>query len=353
MRLAIWGLGVILLLAALLRILSGVPAVQDRIIERALSRAIATDPYTKFDGDGLKVVFCGTSSPIASAKRAQTCTAIIAGEKFFLVDAGTGSWRVVQQAGLPGDRLEAIFLTHFHSDHIGDLSEANLGSWVLGRPAPLAVYGPEGVASVVDGVNAAFALDNSYRTAHHGKAIAPPRTAGLTPVTFNAETATPIYNEHGLVVTAFRVDHEPADPSVAYRFDYQGRSVFVSGDTSYIAALANAARDVDLLIHEAQANHIVAKMQAAAANAGRANLAKILSDIPDYHTTPVEVAQLANDAGADWLVMNHLTPPPDNPILKRAFLRGVKDVRPSGVKLAEDGMTVSLPADGGVHFSKN
>src|SRR3546814_11723674 len=56
----------------------------------------------------------------------------------------------------------------FHSDHIGDLGEFNLQTWGAGRPTPLQVYGPEGVARVVTGFQEAYALDAGYRTAHHG-----------------------------------------------------------------------------------------------------------------------------------------------------------------------------------------
>ena len=350
MRLIKYGAVVSLLTVVVFAAASRTPFVQDRLFNRALSNALKVDDQQLFNGDGLKVFFCGTSSPIISVNRAQACTAVIAGEKFFLVDVGTGSWEVIQSNGFPADRLGGIFLTHFHSDHIGDLGEANLGSWVLGRNKPLDIYGPEGVDKVVDGLNEAFAFDNAYRTAHHGKAIAPIRSEGLKARSFQAQPSVTVYDEDGLRVSAFLVDHAPADPSVGYRFEYEGRSVVISGDTAYSENLVANSKGADLLIHEAQANELVKEMQAAAAKAGRANLAKILSDIPSYHTSPVDAAEAANAAEAQWLVLTHLTPPPDNAITKRMFMRGVKKVRPRNVKLAEDGMLVMLPQHGGIAF---
>ncbi|MFN3960519.1 MAG: MBL fold metallo-hydrolase [Parvularculaceae bacterium] len=328
------------------------PAIEDRLFGAALEKAMNAPGARVFGDDGLKVFFCGTGSPLPSARRAQTCTAVIAGERFFLVDAGTGSFENVQAASIPAGRLAAVLLTHFHSDHIGDLSEVNLGSWVTARPAPLAVYGPAGVERVVAGENEAFALDADYRIAHHGKAVAPLRSQGMVARAFDGSAPVVVLDENGLKITAFPVKHDPVDPAVGYRFDYQGRSVVISGDTAYSESLVAAAKGADILIHEAQANHMVAKMQRAAAAAGNATLAQIFADIPDYHTTPEEAARAANEAGAVWLILSHLTPAPDNPVARRLFMRGVKKVRPSNVKIAEDRLFIELPEAGGIEFGK-
>lgn len=339
-----------LMIAAIVAI--RMPAVEDKLFDQALQTAMNGPGAKLFDGDGLKVFFCGTGSPLPSKARAQTCTAVIAGDRFYLVDVGSGSFETIQAAGIPASRLGAIFLTHFHSDHIGDLSEANLGSWVTARPAPLAVYGPAGIERVVAGENEAFALDADYRIAHHGKGVAPLRSKGMVARAFDGTAPVVVLDDDGLKVTAFPVKHDPVDAAVGYRFDYRGRSVAISGDTAYSESLISAAKGADVLIHEAQANHMVAKMQRAAAAAGAATTAQIFADIPSYHTTPEEAARAANEAGADWLILTHLTPAPDNPIARRIFMRGVSEVRDSGVKIAEDAMLVSLPEPGGVLFDK-
>lgn len=328
------------------------PAVEDGMLGGALADLMSPRAAALFSDDGLNVFFCGTGSPLPSIERAQNCTAVFAGGRFFLVDAGTGSWETIAATGIPGGKLQGIFLTHLHSDHIGDLSEANLGSWVGGREEKLSVYGQAGVERVVAGENEALAIDRSYRTAHHGEAIAPTATAGMVAVPFDSAAPVVVFEADGLKVTAFPVKHFPVVGAVGYRFDYMDRSVVVSGDTAYSESLIENAKDADLLIHEAQANHIVAKMQAAAEKAGNRNTAQIFADIPSYHTTPEEAARAANEAEADWLVLSHLTPAPDNPVMKRIFMRGVSKVRPAGVKLAEDGMAVFMPAEGGVEFAR-
>jgi ribonuclease Z len=146
-------------------------------------------------------------------------------------------------------------------------------------------------------------------------------------------------------VTAFRVTHDPVRPAVGYRFDYRGRSVVVSGDTVKDPNLIAVARGVDVLMHEAQAQHLVAEIGAVAAAVGRPRAAKIMADIPTYHTSPVEAAEVANEAGVRLLVLYHLTPPPPNRLLEWVFVRGVTAVRPrSGWMVADDGLLVELQA---------
>lgn len=169
---------------------------------------------------------------------------------------------------------------------------------------------------------------------------------------FDGSAPVIVHAADGLKVTAFPVKHDPVRPAVGYRFDYRGRSVVISGDTAYSESLIEAARGADLLIHEAQANHMVARMQATATRAVNDRTARIFADIPSYHTSPEDAARAANVAGAEWLLLSHLTPAPDNPIAKRIFMRGVSKVRSSNARLAEDGMAVLLPVNGGAEFTR-
>ena len=89
------------------------------------------------DFDGLKITLCGTSSPLPAPGRAQACVAVETPEHLYLIDAGSGSAATANLAGIPTAKLRAILLTHFHSDHISDIGDFNLNSWVAGRPAPL------------------------------------------------------------------------------------------------------------------------------------------------------------------------------------------------------------------------
>ena len=317
----------------------------DAQIERNLTRVQTGLP----DEPGLHVVLCGTGSPIADASRAAACTAVLAAGQLYLVDVGPGAWESADLANLPLARLSGVLLTHFHSDHIGDLGEAITGSWIAGRAQPLDVYGPAGTAGVVRGFVDAYARDADARSRHHGEQAMPRAAAGAIAHEIALDTDDPalpsavVVDRDGLRITAFAVDHAPVRPAVGYRFDYAGRSVVVSGDTKKSAGVAKHASGADLLVHEALLPEAAMRASAVAARIGNARLAKLASDIPGYHTAPVEAAELAQAAGAKKLVLTHLVPGPNNFVARRLFLRGVGAAYGGEVVLGEDGMRFDLP----------
>ncbi len=344
-RRAFWWIGgavvaVAVVGAGLLRL----PAVQDAIVRRVVMHAVGASADELFQDDALRVLLCGTSAPLPHPSRAKACVAVFAAGRFWIVDTGPESWNELALRRVDGKRIGAVLYTHFHSDHIAELGEFNLQTWVAGRPEPLRVFGPPGVERVVAGFQEAYALDTGYRIAHHGADFLPEAIGRMHAIAVDA-TAAPavVLDENGLKITAFPVDHRPVVPAYGYRFDYRGRSVVVSGDTAKSPSLVAAARGADVLVHEAQANHLIKMIEDAATAVGRPRIAKIMHDIPSYHTTPVEAAQVANEAGVDLLVLYHLNPPPPNAMAERVFLRGVADVRPKGVVLGDDGTLVELP----------
>lgn len=318
--------------------------LQDRVLTRAISGLVSAD-IEPFGEDRLDIFFCGTASPMG-AGQAQQCIAVLAGDHFFIVDSGARSTQNVTNAGLPVERLDGVLLTHFHSDHIASLGELHLASWVRGRPQQLSVYGGPGIEQVVDGFNMAYGQDYTYRTDHHGEDYVPSATAGLTAVKIEApETGMKVIFEEGdLKISIFKVVHEPIRPAYGYRFDYRGRSVVISGDTSKTASVTAAARDADVLVHEVLQPHLVRLTATALQNGALADLAKVLIDTLDYHTTPIEAAEVANDANAELLVFTHYAPVPRNALMREIFMRGVDDVREDGLLMAVDGTHIILPA---------
>ena len=341
------GIGLAVLLAI---VAAAIPTVQDRLVAFFVARQVAADPAA-LKADGIRVILCGIAPP-APSPHARSCAAVVVGGRIFIVDAGTGSANNLDQWHFPMGRISAVLLTHFHSDHIGDLGEFRRLSWTAGRSAPLPVFGPDGVDTVVDGFNLAFAQDDEYRVALNGGALA---AAPLMARPFGLADAADrrahrarrvILDDGGLRITAFQVDHEPVYPAVGYRFDYKGRSVVFSGDTKPSPNLVAVARGADLLVHEAQSDELLAAVVHGLAEAGKINLAAQMRPIAKYHTTPRQAAQIANDAHARMLVFDHLGPiPPDNPLTRSIFLRGVATVRSADRwRLGAEGMVIDLPA---------
>lgn len=290
---------------------------------------------------GLHVLLCGTGSPMPDANRAGACIAVAAAGQVILLDAGPGSWRALQVANWPTGSLAAVFLSHYHSDHIGGLGEAITQSWIAGRAQPLMVHGPGAVDAVVKGFNAAYAPDASYRTAHHTPELMPPAAAPAAPRGF----ATPetgkvavVFERNGLKVSAFRVSHDPATPAVGYKVEFAGRSLVYSGDTAYDAAIAKHAAGADLLLHDTLEKNLIGMASANLERQGRTRQARMIRDTLTYHASPAEVARTAAEAKVETLVLFHCVPPPNGP-LEAAFTRGLAEIFGGRIVIARDGMT--------------
>lgn len=318
-------------------------ALLGRVVDQRAGRdMVATLP------DGLSVALCGTGSPFPDATRAGPCSVVIAGRHVFVVDAGEGGARNITLMGIPPGRIEALLLTHFHSDHTDGIGPMMLLRWTgSAATRPLPVHGPAGVEAVIAGYDAAYKTDNGYRTAHHGAAIAPPSGAGATALPFalpRRGQSIVVMERDGLKVTAFQVNHGPVKPAVGYRFDYKGRSIVFSGDTAPSLSLVSAARGADLLVHEALQPRLVQVLTRALAAKGLGNTAQITRDILNYHTTPEQAADAAKAADVRELLLNHVVPPIPLRFAYPAFLGNAAQHFSGPITIGEDGMVLILPA---------
>jgi len=335
-----------LALLVLVAAATGCETVANGLLDRGARQALTTNRSSLLTDGNLNVVLCGTGSPLATEGRAAACTAVLAGGHFFIVDVGQGALRNLGVWQLPLDRLDGLLLTHFHSDHIAEVGEAVTQSWIAGRKDALPVYGPTGVDRVVAGFQEAYALDRSYRVAHHGADAMPPGSGMLAARTVTLpgpDDVAVVFEADGLKVTAFRVDHTPIEPAYGYRFDYGGRSVVISGDTKRVENLVRHAKGASVLVQEALAGHMIERVSRLAKEVGNPRLGKLSADILDYHTTPKEAVEMARDAGVQLLVMTHLVPAPRNRLMAWMFLRGTDGIWDGEVVLGEDGMHIALP----------
>ncbi len=318
-------------------------ALMQRVIEQNMTGdAIAALP------DGLHVGLCGAGAPMPAPDRGGPCVVVIAGKRLFLIDSGTGGVRTLARMGFNAGRIEAVLLTHFHSDHIDGLGEMMLQRWVNGAHTdPLPVHGPEGVERVVAGFNEAYALDQGYRVAHHGAATVPPSGFGGVAVPFALADGEAIVIDDGdLKITAFSVDHAPIEPAVGYRVTYKGRTAVISGDTKSIPAVEAQAEGADLLVHEALSPKLVGMIRDAAKRGGRAKIAKIMDDILNYHTTPEEAAAIARRAKVKALLLYHIVPPLPLSALEGPFLGKAREAFGGPLYVGRDGDLISMPAGG-------
>lgn len=319
------------------------------LMQRTLTQNMGGDPLGALP-DGLHVGLCGAGSPMPSAERGGPCVAVIAGKRVIVIDAGGGAARTLARMGFAPGRIERVLLTHFHSDHIDGLGELMLQRWAGGgTSAPIPVHGPLGVEGVVEGFNAAYAQDKQYRIAHHGPEVVPPGGFGgaAVPLALEAGRSTTVVDDNDLTITAFAVDHTPVEPAVGYRITYRGRTAVISGDTKASAAVEAAARGADLLVHEALSPKLVGMIETAAKTAGRENIAAIMHDIVDYHTSPEEAASIAARARVKMLLLYHIVPPLPLSALEGPFLGRAREIYKGTLHVGRDGDLVTMPSQSG------
>ena len=312
------------------------PFVQDFALDRGAGLIAQQGARSLPEVDGLRVYVCGSASPLGVTDQAQACVAVLTEEHFYIVDTGSGSMSNLSRGRLPMDRLQGILLTHFHSDHIAEIYEVNLSSWVMGRPEPLIVYGPKGVGRITKAVNDGYKLDRSYRVAHHGEALLNPALGVLDKSTIKPGI---VFEEGDLKVTAYVATHNPIEPAVGYRFDYKGRSVVISGDSIVTEETEKITDGVDLLLHDALSLPVVSTLAGATGEAGLDRISKIMLDVMDYHASAASLVELNQSVDIGMVAFYHLVPNPANLLVKKIFERDL----PSNFLLAEDGIWFELP----------
>jgi ribonuclease Z len=315
------------------------------VAKRVVAGRLAADLLNTLP-DGLHVGVCGAGSPFPDDRRSGPCTTVVAGKRLFVFDAGSGSARNIGKLGFVHGRIEAIFLTHFHSDHIDGLGELLLQRWVsTANAAPVPVFGPPGVYQVVAGLRLAYAQDQHYRVAHHNDATVPASGFGAVAQTFTpgSDGRVVVLKDADLEIVAFNVDHAPIHPAVGYRISYKGRSVVLSGDTKKSPAVQREAQGVDLLVHEALSEPLMAVLEGGAGQAGRPKLKKIFNDVLNYHTTPEQAAEIARDAKVRYLLLNHIVPGLPFPGMEQAFIGTAASIYAGPLRIATDGDFFSLP----------
>ncbi len=274
----------------------------------------------------IRVSLLGTGAPSPGMQRFGPSTLVEAGGHKLLFDAGRGALQRLAQLNIHWQDVDGVFLTHLHSDHVVGFPDLWLTGWLVrpGRQRPLQVWGPAGTRQMMAHLEQAYAFDIRVRQSddHAAPAGVALRVADI------AEGV--VFEQDGVKVTAFAVDHGPVKPAFGYRVDYAGRSVVLSGDTRLSPNLIRHAQGVDLLVHEVVAPRIFHGPASVIA----------------HHTTPAQAGEVFAKTRPRLAVYSHIVPPT---AAAQDLIPPTRKFWPGRVVVGEDLMVIDVGEKIGIH----
>jgi ribonuclease BN (tRNA processing enzyme) len=243
-------------------------------------------------GQDTRVILLGTGTPNPEPEHSGPAVAIVSGPNVYIVDCGPGVVRRAAAAGIKMEQLTRAFVTHLHSDHTAGLPDLIFTPAVTGRVQPFEIYGPPGLSAMTRHIMQAWREDMEIRL--HGL-----EPAVKEAYIVHAHDVRPgeIYRDSVVRVTAFPVAHGAWKHAYGYRFDGGGKSIVISGDTTFSESLIAAAQGCDILVHEFYSQR---GWQARTPDWQRYHAA--------YHTSAVDLGKLAARVQPKKLVLYHELP---------------------------------------------
>ena len=242
----------------------------------------------------LTITLLGTGNPIPDALRAGPSTLVAGAGTTVLVDCGRGVLQRLVAVGVMPPMLDAVLVTHLHSDHITDLNDVITTHWVLSmQPATLRLYGPPGLAAVVAAILESLRPDIGYRLAHHADLTWEPMvevTEVEAGATFDVGAAT---------VTVGATNHFPVEPAIGFRIEQGDASVVIAGDSVPCDGLDALCAGADAYVQTVIRDDLVKLIPFPR-----------IQDILDYHSSVEQAARTAATAGVGTLVLTHYVPAP-------------------------------------------
>ena len=259
---------------------------------------MTSDPRTT--APKAELVFLGTGTPRINPNRKATAQAIIFNNEAFLIDCGSGAMYQAATAFEQGIEplkptlIHHIFLTHLHSDHCLGLAEMIFAPWVVGRKKPISIFGPPGTQAMIQSLIKAYEADIKVRI----NGLETLSIDALEPIVYEIESGD-IFQIEGMAVQAFDVHHGNWPYAFGFKFLFHDKKVVFSGDTCPCEGIRQAAKDVDILIHEVYAH-------SAARAENRAGGEKWPQYMQEFHTSSLELGVLAAWCRVKILIVNHV-----------------------------------------------
>jgi len=276
----------------------------------------------------MKLTILGSGCPSVDLDRYGPSALIDCGEGArILIDCGSGVSQRLLEHGIQGNQIDALLITHLHSDHIVDLFQLIISSWHQGRSRPQKIFGPPGTKNYVEQLMNLWRSEIKQRIVHEQR----PSTKALEVEITEIENGT-LINFRKLNVRSVEVLHQPVKKAFGFIFENTHEKAVISGDTKYCPALIEAAKGADILLHEVFIHNEMPVVDGI-------RTAQTIKNVASYHTLDSEVGKVATKAKVGCLMLTHFAPPKFD---RKKLLNTVSQDFKGHVLIGEDLMTFDV-----------
>lgn len=244
----------------------------------------------------MELTLLGTGCPKVDFKRFGPSNLVTTSKCKILIDCGSGVTQRLDQINVSSADIDALFLTHLHSDHVVDLYQLIISSWHSYRTKPWKIYGPKGTKKFVKNLMDTWKDERKQRIKYEARS---------TKEAFN--TIVSEFKSYGnikindLKITYFEVDHKPVQYAYGFNFICNNKKLTFSGDTRPCENIMKYGQYADILLHEV---YIDGEIKFT----NKMRTKQTLHNVRDYHTPSNMVGKVAKLTNCKKLVLTHLIP---------------------------------------------
>ena len=244
----------------------------------------------------MELTLLGTGCPKADYKRFGPSNLVSTNKSKILVDCGSGVTQRLDQAKISLADIDALFLTHLHSDHVVDLYQLIISSWHSYRIKPWKIFGPKGTRNFIKKIMIAWKEEREQRIKYEARYST--NAFNIHVKEFNSQGKIKIKD---VVIQYFEVDHKPVKYAYGFNFLNKNKKLTISGDTKPCENVMKFGQLADVLLHEVFIDGEIMETN-------KMRTEKTLHNVRKYHTPSTLVGKIAKIARCKKLVLTHLVP---------------------------------------------
>ena len=244
----------------------------------------------------MKLTLLGTGCPSVDFKRCGSSNLISTKSTKILVDCGSGVTQRLNQSKNSSADIDALLLTHLHTDHVIDLYQLIISSWHSNRTSQWKIYGPKGTKQFVDKIFLAWKSERKLRISY--EKIKSSKALNYKVYEFKKEG---FININDIKIKYFEVDHKPVPYAYGFSFFNKNKKLTISGDTRPCESLMLNAQNADVLLHEVFIEYEINQTSGLRSK-------KTLHNVKEYHTPSNLVGKVAKLSNCKKLVLTHFVP---------------------------------------------